>query len=348
MPSSDSTEVLFVTSGLGAGMGGIGTASQSMVNALEPVARVSTVVLPPSPSRVARGLRLYAQLTAASLGRPRLVFYEHRGLASLHAVVAQLRSVPYAVFLHGVELWHPLTRWQRHTLEAATLLVANSQTTVEETRRNNPWLPHAHVVHLGVPVPSQALDRTSTEPLLVMVGRIDSGERYKGHDQVLDAWPQVLAAVPSAQFVAVGGGDDIARLQARVRREGLRNVEFAGFVPEHAKQDLLRRARAVFALSRVEGFGLANVEAAAQGIPLIGLAGTVLSELFPAEVGIRAVASLEPAQVAAAAIELLCDPAAAAALGQRGRQHVLAHYTVERFAERFRAALTPLLGAPAA
>jgi phosphatidylinositol alpha-1,6-mannosyltransferase len=337
------SDVLFVTSGLGAEMGGIGTASDDMVRVLQSMARVTVVVSTPSPSRTTRAARLYTQLSLASLRGPRLVFYEHRGLAALHALVPGLRALPYAIFLHGFEIWGKLTRWQRHTLEGASLLLTNSQTTIDEARRRNPWLPRATVVHLGVQVPERVPERTSTLPLLVMVGRLDSAERFKGHDQVLDAWPQIQAAVPEARFIAIGAGNDIERLRERAQREGLVNVELTGFISEHAKDDWLRSARAVFALGRVEGFGLANVEAAALGIPLIGLGGTVLDELFPADVGVRVVPSLEPAHVAAAAIELLRDPVAAAALGQRGRQHVLAHYTRDRFAERFRAAVRPLV-----
>jgi phosphatidylinositol alpha-1,6-mannosyltransferase len=137
----------------------------------------------------------------------------------------------------------------------------------------------------------------------------------------------------------------VDRLRARVRSERLEGVEFTGFATSEERDGWLQQARAAFALGRVEGFGLANVEAAGIGLPLIGLPNTVLEELFPENVGVRFVRSLRPSDIAEAAIELLREPHRAAELGARGRAHVLSNYTQAHFRARFLGTLGPVMEA---
>jgi phosphatidylinositol alpha-1,6-mannosyltransferase len=332
-------DALLVTSGLGPKFGGIGSAAQDMLDAMRTRWSVGVATVPPGSSRAARGARLYASLVACAARGPRIVLYEHRGLATLHAFVPAMRAVPYAIFLHGFEVWRPLSRAQRRVIEGAQGLLANSQTTVIETRKHNPWLPEVDIVHLCVDVPARARSEAPISPLLVLVGRTDASERFKGHDEILDAWPRIRGAVPDARFVAIGDGSDVSRLRRRVEQERLAGVEFTGFIDNDAKQRWLQQATAAFALGRVEGFGLANVEAVALGIPLIGLPGTVLEELFPDGAGVTYVRSLDPTDIAEATIALLQDRQRAAELGDLGRKHVLARYTPEHFRARLTATL---------
>lgn len=53
-----------------------------------------------------------------------------------------------------------------------------------------------------------------------------SFERLKGHDPVLDAWPEVRKSIPVANLLIVGSGDDQARLRRRTAREQIAGVEF--------------------------------------------------------------------------------------------------------------------------
>jgi glycosyltransferase involved in cell wall biosynthesis len=103
--------------------------------------------------------------------------------------------------------------------------------------------------------------------LLVYVGRL---KRYKGLDVVLRALLRVRRHVPDAQLVLVGKGSDRPRLERLVRSLALGDaVRFAGYVSEETKIDWLRRARAVVYPSPKEGWGIATMEAAACGTPVI-------------------------------------------------------------------------------
>jgi phosphatidyl-myo-inositol dimannoside synthase len=335
--------VLLVTSGLGPRYGGIGCVSENMRDILQSRWRIRVAISPPERSPLSRRARLWSSLLTSLAQRPRLVLYEHRGLARIHPWVPWPRRTRYAILLCGYEVWFTLPASQRRILEGADCLLAISQTTVDETRRHNPWLPPVRVVHLGVEAPVSRVTVARSDNLLVLVGRIDASQRFKGHDEILDAWPAIRAVVPRARFVAIGGGSDLERLRQRVQSEHLDGVEFTGFVTGEERTRWLQQASAAFALGRVEGFGLANVEAAAMGLPLIGLPHTVLEELFPPSTGVLFVRSLDPDDIAEAAIKMLREPERARDLGDRGRAHVLANYTHDHFKARLLSTLDAVL-----
>ncbi len=181
---------------------------------------------PPSLPRFLRfgivGIRTYL----AGLRRPDFVFYDHVHLAALHATIPSLREIPYGVFLHGIEVWEPLLGRRQEALLGANVLVVNSATTEKLAREVNPWLPKAKVVWLGVPGHDRPADVASSSPIGLIVGRMASAERLKGHDSMMDAWPEIRANVPNAKLVIVGTGDDEKRLRSRATQEKLDGVEF--------------------------------------------------------------------------------------------------------------------------
>jgi phosphatidyl-myo-inositol dimannoside synthase len=258
-------------------------------------------------------------------------------------MIPTLRNIPYVVFLHGVEVWQPLSGRRREALLRASLLLTNSATTQAEAHKMNPWLPSVRVVWLGVEGASQSSNVGNNRPIALMVGRMVGLERYKGHDQVLDAWPTIRNAVPDAKLIIVGGGDDANRLRQRIETEKLLGVEFCGRVSDQDRDQLYRACRLLLLPSKGEGFGLAAVEAASVGVPVLGLAGTVTEELFPDGAGAVLADQLDKASIAKAAIPVLADAKYAAKLGAAAQARVHSLFLEEHFAERFRTALFPLL-----
>ena len=58
---------------------------------------------------------------------------------------------------------------------------------------------------------------------------MDSRERYKGHDRVIAAIPDLVAKGHDICYVVVGEGDDRARLEALARNAGVSDrVRFLG------------------------------------------------------------------------------------------------------------------------
>lgn len=339
------SKIALVTSGIGTSQGGIGVVAELIVSAL----RTDTDVwVWEHPASLPRMLRIGLTGWRAFLGsfkRPDLVVYDHVHLAALHATIPSLRAIPYAVFLHGTEVWEPLGGRRRDALLEASLLLANSATTETAARIVNPWLPKLEVVWLGVHGQPGPTDLTAVPPIGLIVGRMASSERQKGHDAVIDAWPEIRTAIPGAELFVVGTGDDEWRLRRRVRDEHLQGIRFCGRLHDAERDRMYRSSRLLFFPSRQEGFGLAAVEAASFGVPVLGLTGTVLEELFPNNTGILLARNWETRSIAQAAIPVLADSQLASAVGGAAWSRVQSNFLEEHFAKRFRRALAKLIPA---
>ena len=336
-------KIALVTSGLGTTHGGIGVVAELIATALEKDSNISVWEHHAFWPRFARIPEAVGKTFLGSLKTPDFVLYDHVDLAILHAIIPRLRAVPYAVFLHGIEVWKPIVGRRREALLGANLLLVNSATTAAETRVFNPWLPKVEVTWLGVERQNEIADVGSNPPVGLIVGRMADSERLKGHDAVMDAWPLIKSAVPDAKLMIVGTGNDKGRLQKRVKAEQLAGVEFCGRINDKLRDQIYRSSRLLFYPSRQEGFGLAGVEAASFGVPFLGLAGTVTEELFPTGTGAVIAKDVSRESIAEAAIPVLKDAPYAEELGHAASARVNAVFLREHFSDRLRRALAPLL-----
>ena len=182
--------------------------------------------------------------------------------------------------------------------------------------------------------------------MLLTVGRMDAREGYKGHDRVIAALPQLLAAGHDIVYVVVGEGDDRARLQNLADERGVaERVRFVGVLGQDVLVDAYRMADLFVMPSSGEGFGIAFLEAMACGTPALGLAaGGAVDALADGEFGTMA----SEAEFAPVLARLLADPQArSACAGRRGAvplrpcgirrpgfEHPRAYLASERRAER--------------
>ena len=127
----------------------------------------------------------------------------------------------------------------------ANIRVANSHYTAARIKAVHPKIGKIDVCHLALgstmsPGESE-IDRPATKAetellgqirrsSVLIVGRMMQAERYKGHDQLIQAWPAITREVPDAQLIVVGQGDDVARLKRACARAGslLEAVVFCG------------------------------------------------------------------------------------------------------------------------
>jgi phosphatidylinositol alpha-1,6-mannosyltransferase len=336
-------KIALVTSGLGTRHGGIGVVAQLIVSALQEQAHLAVWEHHAFWPRFARIPAAVGTTFLGSLRSPDFVLYDHVDLAILHAIIPRLKAVPYAVFLHGIEVWKPIVGRRREALLGANLLLINSATTEAEARIFNPWLPQVKITWLGVAPQNNISDVAHNPPLSLIVGRMADSERLKGHDAVMDAWPMIRSAITDAKLMIVGTGNDKSRLQKRVRTEKLAGIEFCGRIDDARRDQMYRSARLLFYPSKQEGFGLAGVEAASFGVPLLGLAGTVTEEVFPAGTGAVIAKDLSRESIADAAIPVLRSAQLAAELGRAAMARVNSVLLQEHFAGRLQLALAPLL-----
>jgi phosphatidylinositol alpha-1,6-mannosyltransferase len=306
-----------------------------------------------SSSRAMR-LRFGARLASAQVrGDSGWILYSHLSLAQVQGFIPAGVRRPYVVFLHGIEAWRPLTRAQRGALEGASLLIANSQYTAMRVTEEHPWIGPIGVCPLSLPPArrkgrppagkaSAAIPAIGSRDVLV-VGRMSSSERYKGHDQLLEAWPAVIAGLPDARLVFAGEGDDVSRLMTRAKRlQVADSVIFTGFVDEDTLQSLYAQA-SVFAMpSRNEGFGLVYLEAMSHALPCIGSIHDAAGETI--EHGVTGILTRQSdiGELAASITRLLTDESTRRRLGQAGLRRLEDRFSYSRFFDRLMSLVSPV------
>jgi phosphatidylinositol alpha-1,6-mannosyltransferase len=174
-----------------------------------------------------------------------------------------------------------------------------------------------------------------------------AAERYKGHDQVLEAWPEVVRRVNGATLVIVGDGDDLPRLKRKSAALGISaSVDFTGFVSQERLSALYRDAAMLAMPSRAEGFGLVYVEAMSHGLPCIGSTHDASGEVIENGVTGYLVDQSDIGALAERMSDLLSDPDRRTEMGGRGRERFERHFTYEAYKKRLLGTLTAFDAVP--
>jgi phosphatidylinositol alpha-1,6-mannosyltransferase len=166
-------------------------------------------------------------------------------------------------------------------------------------------------------------------------------EDYKGHRQVIEAWPTVLARVPDAQLWIVGEGDlrpDLEQLAVVKGVEG--NVRFWGALSDAEKEKLIASCRCLVMPSRGEGFGLVYLEAMRLGRPcLVSTFDAGREVVNPPEAGL-AVDPGDTRQVAEAICRLLSHTPECSQWSVQARRRYESNFTAEKFQNRLISAIS--------
>ena len=187
------------------------------------------------------------------------------------------------------------------------------------------------------------------DPVCVCVSRLVP---RKGQDRLIQGWPAVVARVPAARLLLVGGGPygrRLRRLAAASPAAG--RIHFAGEVawaelPAHfAAGDVFAMpCRTRWLGLDLEALGAVFLEAAASGLPVVaGRSGGAPETVVEGETGL-VVDGRRPGPVAAAVAGLLADPARARAMGAAGRRRMEAEFSWDAVVARFRKLLAEVAG----
>lgn len=292
---------MLLTDGFG-GFGGISRFNRDFLSALNVCPLVERVfALPrvisdpieePIPEavvykrRAARGRVPYTfAVIRHALRGPRadLVICGHINLLPLAWAAARLARARLALVIHGYEAWasssHRLSNLLVNRIDA---FIAVSRYSAER------FVQWSGVPAAGGFILPNCVDLDRFQPrerdlvlvsryglrsaiVMLTVGRLATGERYKGVDEVIDVMPRLLRQLPDLRYLIVGDGSDRARLEAKARAHGLSDyVIFAGRIAEAEKVAHYNLADVYVMPSYGEGFGIALIEAAACGIPVVG------------------------------------------------------------------------------
>jgi glycosyltransferase involved in cell wall biosynthesis len=264
-----------------------------------------------------------------------LVFW-HVDLLKLLPLIGA-RAGKIFLFLHGIECWRHFNQPNHRLLDRIDVFLTNSDFTWRRFIEMNPrYREKAHrTVHLGVGTPEEEVDAPGTTPAAVIVGRMYRSESYKGHAELLAAWPLVLERIPDAELWVVGGGDGVDRIRQHASDIGIgKQVHFFGAIPEEEKQRLLRRSHCLVLPSRYEGFGLVYLEAMRLGRPcLSGIHDAGQEVVRPPDAGL----AVDPADTRnlAAAIATLLTPGRAWQLQSgNARRRYEENFTASHFQRR--------------
>jgi phosphatidyl-myo-inositol dimannoside synthase len=208
----------------------------------------------------------------------------HPNLAPIAVWMQKTSPRAHAIVMaHGVDVWQPLPIVRRATIRAARIVTAPSTDTLQKLTLIQhvapdriqllPWPLNPDFLRLAERNDLPSPPGFPRGRIVLTIGRAASAEQYKGTDDLIRAVAHLHSAAPDLHLVAVGGGDDLPRLQSLARElsiadrvhflQGLSREEIAACY-SHAE---------IFAMpSAGEGFGLVFLEAMSFAKPVIAAA----------------------------------------------------------------------------
>jgi phosphatidylinositol alpha-1,6-mannosyltransferase len=267
-------------------------------------------------------------------------------------------GVPYGLLLHGGDLLILRGQIQRSLLKrrtarallgSASVLVSNSTWTESLCRRV--------LEELGIDARHCSIQRVAlgADPLVFRPGldqrqvrrryHLRDGRwllsvarltRHKGLDLGIRAVAQLANEYPDLAYAIVGSGEELPALERLARALGVADrVRFLLQVPDEDLPALYNCAELYLGLSRylperVEGFGIALVEASASGVPVLaGKSGGIADAVQDGETGVL-VNPENVDEICAAIRRLLDDRSLSIRLGAAGRKAVETYYNWDR------------------
>lgn len=231
-----------------------------------------------------------------------------------------------------LRLYRPL---QNRFLESVDRIVATSPNYMASSKVLRRFEKKTSIIPLGLDVstyPTPTQERFEywrariRSPFFLFIG---VARYYKGLHSALEA----IKAFEDVRLVIAGSGGIERELEKRARDERIENVDFLGFVSEEDKVVLLELAGGFIFPShiRTEAFGLALLEAAFFGKPLISCEiGSGMSYVnIDRETGI-VVRPDRPDELRAAMRFILDRPEEAARMGARAKRRAERLFTAEK------------------
>jgi glycosyltransferase involved in cell wall biosynthesis len=264
------------------------------------------------------------------------VVHTHLVHADWHAAVASL-AAPETTLVsskHNADPFRTLRLFnllERPLTNRSSAVIAISDTVRDFTLHWARPRPPVITVRYGLRAPAGGpAPRGEAEvPTLLAVGRLVP---QKGLDMLIEARRDVTAAVPRARLLVAGEGPARSELEELIRQRGLdSSIELAGHCDDVPA--LMRSAWLLVHAARWEGFGLIFLEAMRERLPIVATAVGPIPEIVLDGVTGRLVPGEDPAALARAIVEALCEDGFRHRAGEAGFSRLVESFSAARMAE---------------
>jgi glycosyltransferase involved in cell wall biosynthesis len=164
-----------------------------------------------------------------------------------------------------------------------------------------------------------------------VVGKIARLFPLKGHDQLMDAAPEIVKRVPNVRFFLIGDGVLLEHLQGRARGYGiLENFVFAGLIDRTRIPDMISAMDIVVHTSLREGLARVLPQSLAMGKPCVSFDIDGAREVVIDDYTGYLVNAFDSETLAERIAQLLEDEDARHRFGDNGRRHVDPNFRAEK------------------
>jgi glycosyltransferase involved in cell wall biosynthesis len=188
--------------------------------------------------------------------RPRVVIFHHVAIDSF------FETHPFPQNLLGY-----LSQWLGVVRERTTPTVSVSPSTTDELVSRGHASDTVHEIRNGLDLERYRPGTESISPRIVYVGGL---ERYKGVDRIPRIFQAVQELSDRTVRLDVAGRDGPVRDEIEAYCAETDGAMYHGFISEERKIEILQNAWVFIAPSRIEGWGIAVLEANACGTPAVG------------------------------------------------------------------------------
>jgi glycosyltransferase involved in cell wall biosynthesis len=232
------------------------------------------------------------------------------------------------------------------------VILVNSDAVRRDVERTESfWNGKFRKIYNGIaPLPpgtrEQALrfrDRQGIPPEAPVVLAVSNFYPYKGHEDLVEAIPQVVRAHPDVLFLLVGrDSGTLERNRQRIRQLGLEHqVRFPGDRTD--VMEFIRASDLFVHPSREEGFSNAILEAMAGGLPVVACDVGGNPEAVKGGVTGLLVPPRNPERLSAAILDLLADGEKRRRMGDSGRKRAAEEFSFDRMVKEMEALYVSVL-----